>query len=79
VTRGNFSDCTILAISQRLDTVMDCDNILVLDNGRIVEIGHPYELIQVSRGHFRSLIDKTGYACAMNLIKIAERSYFTKK
>ncbi|KAG5669864.1 hypothetical protein PVAND_000155 [Polypedilum vanderplanki] len=79
VIRRNFSNCTIMVISQRLESIMDCDNIIVLDDGRIVEFGHPYELIQISRGQFRSMIDRTGYANAMNLIKMAERSYFTKK
>lgn len=58
---------------------MDCDKIIVLEDGRIVEIGHPYELIQISRGSFRALIDKTGYINAINLIKISEKCYFSKK
>ena len=58
---------------------MECDNVIVLNEGRIAEMGHSYELIQNSRGYFRSLVDKNGYACAMNLIKIAERSYFSKR
>lgn len=61
----------------RLATVMEFDKIIVLNEGRVVEIGHAYELIQTSRGYFRSLVDKNGFACAMNLIKIAERSYFS--
>lgn len=64
---------------ERLNTIMECDNVIVLDEGRIVEMGHSYELIQCSRGYFRSLVDKNGYACAMSLIKIAEKSYLAKK
>ena len=62
----------------RLATIMEFNQIIVLEEGRIVEMGHPYELIQTSRGYFRSLVDKNGYACAMNLIKIAEKSYFMR-
>jgi ATP-binding cassette, subfamily C (CFTR/MRP), member 4 len=58
---------------------MDCDKVLVLECGRIVEIGHPYELIQFSRGYFRSFLDESGLVSAMNLIKIAERSYFSNR
>lgn len=58
---------------------MDCDKIIVLEDGRIVEIGHPYDLIQISRGFFRAFVDKTGYINAMNLIKTAEKCYFSKK
>ena len=58
---------------------MDCDKVIVLEDGRIVEIGHPYELIQISRGFFRALVDKTGYINAMNLIKTSEKCYFAKR
>lgn len=64
---------------QRLATIMEFNQIIVLEEGRIVEMGHPYELIQTSRGYFRSLVDKNGYACAMNLIKIAEKSFFIRE
>lgn len=77
VIQRNFSKCTIIMImTERLNEIMECNKVIVLNGGRIVEMGHSYELIQCSRGYFRSLVDKNGYACAMNLIKIAERSYF---
>lgn len=78
--QANFPKCTTLMINvERLNKIMECDNVIVLDEGRIVEMGHSYELIQCSRGYFRSFVDKNGYACAMNLIKLAEKSYFSKK
>ena len=58
---------------------MDCDRIIVLECGRIVEIGHPYELIQTFRGYFRSFLDESGFVNAMNLIKIAEKNYFRNR
>lgn len=79
IVRKKFAKNTIIRIACRLDLVMDCDKIIVLECGRIVEFGHPYELIQTSRGHFRSFLDESGYANAMNLIKIAERNYFHNK
>jgi ABC-type transport system involved in Fe-S cluster assembly fused permease/ATPase subunit len=40
------TDRTTLVIAHRLSTVVDCDEILVLEAGRIVERGHHRELLQ---------------------------------
>jgi ATP-binding cassette subfamily C (CFTR/MRP) protein 4 len=77
--RQKFSHYTVLTIAHRLHTIMDSDKVLVLDEGRIIEFGHPYELIQNSRGAFRQMLDKTGLSTSIELIKIAEKSYFTKR
>ncbi|KAJ3557434.1 hypothetical protein NM688_g1473 [Phlebia brevispora] len=50
-------DVTILTIAHRLKTVMDSDKIMVLEAGNIVEFGKPKELLQISEGLFRSLVD----------------------
>ncbi|MCI9626739.1 MAG: ABC transporter ATP-binding protein [Clostridia bacterium] len=41
-----FSDKTVFIISQRIASVKDCDQIIVLDRGRIVEHGKHEELLQ---------------------------------
>ncbi|XP_050302533.1 ATP-binding cassette sub-family C member 4-like [Anthonomus grandis grandis] len=45
-----FKKCTVLTIAHRLNSVMKCDKILVLDNGRIVEFDEPKVLIGDSNG-----------------------------
>lgn len=52
---------------------------LVMDAGRVVEFAHPYELLQKSDGHLRTLVDQTGLATAGQLFKIASDNYQSKK
>lgn len=40
-----FSQCTILAIVHRLNTVLNYDRILVLDNGQVAEFDQPANLV----------------------------------
>jgi ATP-binding cassette subfamily C protein len=47
-------DCTRVVIAQRLSTVINCDRIVVMDKGRIVETGSYQELI-ARGGLFASL------------------------
>ncbi|EKM49097.1 uncharacterized protein PHACADRAFT_265838, partial [Phanerochaete carnosa HHB-10118-sp] len=51
---------TLLTIAHRLQTIMDSDNIMVLDAGHIIEFAPPTELLQNSDGFFRSLVDASG-------------------
>ena len=39
---------TVLAIAHRLSTVMNSDRLIVLDSGKLIEIGTPDELIKNS-------------------------------
>ncbi|CAH1982549.1 unnamed protein product [Acanthoscelides obtectus] len=41
-----FSDCTILTIAHRLQYILDCDKVIVMDNGELVECNSPKELLQ---------------------------------
>lgn len=52
VLRDKFRNCTILAIAHRLGSIVDFDQVLVLDKGRIAERGHPQTLIDSKEGLF---------------------------
>jgi subfamily B ATP-binding cassette protein MsbA len=51
-----MQDRTVLVIAHRLSTVRNADDILVLDNGRLVEHG-THETLYALRGMYRKLYD----------------------
>ncbi|KAN0055185.1 hypothetical protein ACTA71_008282 [Dictyostelium dimigraforme] len=70
--RNKFSNCTILTIAHRLNTIMDSDKIMVLDAGRISEFDEPWTLLQNQNGLLTWLVDETGPQNAIYLRKLAE-------
>ncbi|TVY88460.1 ABC transporter [Lachnellula willkommii] len=46
LVREEFSACTVLTVAHRLDTIMDSDRVIVLDAGKLVEMGSPGELMK---------------------------------
>ena len=50
-------DCTRIVIAHRLSTVKDCDRIVVLDGGRIIEEG-TYDELTNKGGFFAELVER---------------------
>ncbi|XP_073844740.1 probable multidrug resistance-associated protein lethal(2)03659 [Musca autumnalis] len=74
--RHKFQDCTVLTIAHRLHTVMDSDKVLVMDAGRAVEFGTPYELLTEPKvGVFLGMVKQTGQATYENLLKVAQNAF----
>jgi ABC-type multidrug transport system fused ATPase/permease subunit len=59
IIRSRFKDITLITVAHRLNTIMDYDQVLVMDRGRAVEGGSPAELL-ARNGVFAELVDATG-------------------
>lgn len=46
---------------------MECDLIMVMDDGRVAEMGPPSELLRKADGHFTALVDACGPEAAAHL------------
>ena len=58
--RRQFKDCTVLTIAHRLNTILDYDKILVLDDGRVKEYDTPKALLQNHDSLFFSMARNAG-------------------
>ncbi|CAN3358092.1 bile pigment transporter 1 [Diutina catenulata] len=56
--REQFKDKTILTIAHRLETVMDCDYILVLERGEVKEFASPKDLLENKDSVFYSMVQE---------------------
>ena len=46
VLRDHYAESTVLTVAHRLQTILDCDRIAVLDDGLVVESGAPQMLLE---------------------------------
>ncbi|KAJ5933154.1 hypothetical protein N7516_007643 [Penicillium verrucosum] len=56
IIRVEFKDYTIIAVSHRLDMIMDFDRVIVMDKGEIVEVGNPVVLAGQVETRFGDLV-----------------------
>jgi len=58
--RKEFSDCTVLTIAHRINTIMDSSKVMVLDAGRIVEFDSPSDLLKNNKSVFYGMAKEAG-------------------
>uniref|UniRef100_A0A0U9HY72 Putative ABCC protein n=1 Tax=Chrysomela populi TaxID=154003 RepID=A0A0U9HY72_CHRPP len=61
---ANLADRTLLVIAHRLETVLACDRVMVLDHGRVVEFDTPEALRRRPDGLFAGMLRNAGLAAA---------------
>ncbi|KAL0790594.1 hypothetical protein Bca101_006840 [Brassica carinata] len=62
--REEFKSCTMLIIAHRLNTIIDCDKVLVLDSGKVQEFSTPENLLSNGESSFSKMVQSTGAANA---------------
>ena len=70
--RNQFQSCTVFTIAHRLQTVMDSNRILVLDDGKAVEFDSPGKLLENSDGYLFQLVNQTGHSTKNKLMQMAK-------
>ncbi|GKZ21921.1 hypothetical protein AbraIFM66951_007309 [Aspergillus brasiliensis] len=60
IIRAEFRTYTIIAVSHRLEMIMDFDRVVVMDRGEVVEVGNPVALKEASGTRFGELVAAAG-------------------
>jgi ATP-binding cassette subfamily C (CFTR/MRP) protein 4 len=76
--RIRFHGTTLLTIAHRLETIMDYDKILVMENGKAAEFGTPCQLIE-NNGIFKELVNATGEGAAALIAMAKEAQHIIDK
>ncbi|CAG2067546.1 unnamed protein product, partial [Timema podura] len=58
--RKEFQECTVLTIAHRLNTILDSNRVLVLDQGQVVEFDTPQSLLQKKDSVFYGMAKDAG-------------------
>ncbi|KYN37405.1 Multidrug resistance-associated protein 4 [Trachymyrmex septentrionalis] len=66
--RSSFKECTVITIAYRLNTIIDSNRIIVMENGSIVL------LHDKPTGYFSQMVEKTGNEMAQSLLEQAKKA-----
>ncbi|KDP25344.1 hypothetical protein JCGZ_20500 [Jatropha curcas] len=54
--RTEFADCTVITVAHRIPTVMDCNMVLGISDGKLVEYDEPLKLLNKEGSLFGQLV-----------------------
>lgn len=77
--KKSFEDRTVLTIAHRLNTIIECDRVMVMDAGVLIEFDTPLNLLNIENGSFKDLVFQTGEASAKKLYDVAFEADKTRK
>jgi len=79
VIKRVFADRTTLTIAHRLDTVIESDQVLVMEAGVLKEMAPPSVLLDNRESMFSKLVDKSGAQAAAALRQMAAEFYASRR
>ena len=73
--REQFKNCTVLTIAHRLETIADYDIVVVMQQGKVAEVGSPSDLLQEKEetGFFRGFVEELGPERKAAFLEVAEK------
>jgi ATP-binding cassette subfamily C (CFTR/MRP) protein 1 len=57
VISESFRDSTVIMVAHRIHSLLDFDQVAVLNSGQLTEVGHPQELMNRPGGDFAKLLN----------------------
>lgn len=70
--KEHFKNSTVLMVAHRIHSVVECDRIIVLEGGEIVEDDEPLNLLKRKSGPFHDLVGHLGEDHYKELIEMAK-------
>ena len=73
--RSHFSDCSVLTIAHRIETIIDSDRIVILDKGRIVAADVPHLMLRDENSYLSKLVSQLEPDTQCHLRDVAEKAF----
>jgi len=75
--KTEFSETTVITIAHRLNTIIQYDKILVLNQGKLEEFGSPRDLLEKEFGYFKAMVSENGENFLQQMWELIEAKELT--